>query len=90
MVITQLCQKPAKQPAFDPISFITRFCICSCIDKFSSHFTGEGNQQNNNLQARFFYNVVLYCLTDLPIAIVYLYLQVFSFLEYFPQTNVFA
>ena len=46
--------------------------------------------KTTNLQARFFYNAVLYCLTDLPIAIVYLYWQVLSFLEYFLQTNVFA
>ena len=46
--------------------------------------------KTTNLQARFFYNAVLYCLTDLPIDIVYLYWQVLSFLEYFPQTNVFA
>ena len=43
-----------------------------------------------NLQARFFYNTLLYCLTELPIAIVHLYWQVFFFLEYFPQTDVFA
>ena len=43
----------------------------------------------NNLKYinRFFYNVVL---TELPIAIINIYWQVLFFLEYFPQTNVFA
>ena len=44
--------------------------------------------KTTNLQPHFFYNVVLYCLRDLLIALVYLYWKVFSFLEYFPQTNV--
>ena len=35
-----------------------------------------------------FSDPVTYCLTDLPIPIVYFYWQVFSFLEYFPQTNI--
>ena len=94
MVITQWCQKPAKQPAFDPVSFLyllTNLFIDVAFLYWQVFFRQVKEiNKTTNIQARFFYNTMLYCLTDLPIAIVYLYWQVFSFLEYFPQTNMFA
>ena len=94
MVITRWCQKPAKQPAFEPVSFITfltsLFIHVSFLYWQIFFRRVKETNETTNFQAHFFYNVVLYCLTDLPITIVYFYWQLFSFLEYFLQTNVFA
>ena len=58
MVVTQLCKKPAKQPAFEPVSFITCVnkptLVIFSISKFS---LGRGRNQQNH--ARFFYNIIL-------------------------------
>ena len=83
MVITPWCQKPAKQPAFQPISFMTLLYLLTnlFIDVTFLYWQVffrrvKETNETTNLQARFFYNAVFYLLTDLPIGIVNLY---FSF-----------
>ena len=92
MIVIQWCQKLAKQPAFEPVSYIANMFLYLLTDVLISvtFLYWQETNQITNFQARFFYNVVLYYLTELPIAIVDLYWQVFFFLEYFPQMNMFA
>ena len=78
MVVTRWCQKPTKQPAFDPVSFITHFVFvnkhihrCKCFVLASLLQAGEGNQQNNQLTSPF----LLLCGVILPNRITYRYIS---------------